>query len=546
MYTDNSIEEIKNISRLDRLIHPQKDAAWPKFEEQSLFESAVTEASDQIQVAREMAITTALGAMTTACQGLIDIELPTKHKVPASLMLLTVAESGERKTTLHSLFFRRILELQNEAFEQDRETDKQHKHQYLIWKSEKNVLLSIYKSHIKNNEDTDDILERLTEHEEKEPASPRLRKFIYDDTTPQALIQNMNNSSLNACLLTSEANSLFSGHGLKELHHLNTLWSGNSIIVDRVGAQNLILKNARLALALMTQPDVIDRFLAKRGDEARGMGFLARFLVVRPKLMAGNRESKDLSELTHILKFNDHAAKLMKRSSETKEQRQIIKFSANACVEWKKYNAQIEQEMKTNKMYFYYKDHASKLMDNVSRVAGIIHTFENKEGDIDTNTLNYAHELCLRYSNHFITYLAGVPNVIKYANLLVNFFMKKPENGIQLGEEVQDGQRLRRGKEHPFVMSDITKYGSNPLRNKTNREEAVDILMRMGHITNRPYKGYVFHEAIAHEEHEITIKNGIHLTISELPLFDDQVYYQSSGRLFTSRSAHMIKVNPDN
>lgn len=68
------MDEIKKTERL------AQDGTWPKFDEASLFQAAVTEAAGAVQVAPEMAITSALGAMATACQGLIDVRLPTNHK----------------------------------------------------------------------------------------------------------------------------------------------------------------------------------------------------------------------------------------------------------------------------------------------------------------------------------------------------------------------------------------------------------------------------------------------------------------------------------
>ncbi|WP_423969878.1 DUF3987 domain-containing protein [Citrobacter werkmanii] len=87
---------------------------------------------------------------------------------------------------------------------------------------------------------------------------------------------------------------------LGELDKLNTLWDGSSVIVDRISREGFVLQNARLTLSLMAQPSVISRFMAKRGEEARGTGFLARFLIAKPRLMAGQRTDQQLSELLRL------------------------------------------------------------------------------------------------------------------------------------------------------------------------------------------------------------------------------------------------------
>ena len=49
--------------------------------------------------------------MSTACQGLIDVAMPTGQLAPTSLFFLTSAESGERKTATDRLLNAPVLEL---------------------------------------------------------------------------------------------------------------------------------------------------------------------------------------------------------------------------------------------------------------------------------------------------------------------------------------------------------------------------------------------------------------------------------------------------
>ena len=89
-----------------------KEEHWPAFDEHSLFESMSREVAQHVEVAPEMARTTALGAMAMACQGGIDVAYPNGHVVPVSLYLLTIANSGERKTALEAWFFKPIRDFQ--------------------------------------------------------------------------------------------------------------------------------------------------------------------------------------------------------------------------------------------------------------------------------------------------------------------------------------------------------------------------------------------------------------------------------------------------
>lgn len=265
------------------------EQGWPHFSEHSLFEAAVGESAREHQVSREMAMMCALGAIATACQGLVDVEMPTGHRVPTSLMLLTIAESGERKTVTQNYFFEAITNLNDVAHRTNEAALLQQKVDHQLWITQKKHLERAFNKCATQGDEaaTHAALEAVAEHLRAEPQPVRSGKFLYEDTTPQALVQMLYENIPHGCLLTSEASSIFSGKALGELDKLNTLWDGGSVKVDRISRDSFVLQNARLTLSLMAQPNVINRFMSKRGEEARGTGFLARFLVVKPRTMAG-------------------------------------------------------------------------------------------------------------------------------------------------------------------------------------------------------------------------------------------------------------------
>jgi len=52
-----------------------------------------------------------LAVMSAACQGRIDVKLPTGQVRPVSLNILAIAESGERKSALDSLAAKPLYDL---------------------------------------------------------------------------------------------------------------------------------------------------------------------------------------------------------------------------------------------------------------------------------------------------------------------------------------------------------------------------------------------------------------------------------------------------
>lgn len=97
-------DEHEEISRIDQSIE------WPCYRENSIFESTVVELAASLEVSDEMARTSILGAMSIACQGLINVAFPNGHTVPVSLMTLMIAETGERKTATDDFSVKPIKE----------------------------------------------------------------------------------------------------------------------------------------------------------------------------------------------------------------------------------------------------------------------------------------------------------------------------------------------------------------------------------------------------------------------------------------------------
>lgn len=538
---------------------------WPCFREHSLMEAAVTEAARELQVSREMAMMCAFGAMTTACQGHVDVQMPTRHQVPTSLMLLTIADSGERKTTTQNYFFEAINALNDAAHRANEAASMEHRVEHQLWNTRKRHLERMYSKYAAQEDEaaTRTSLEAVAEHVRTEPQPARSGKFLYDDTTPQALVQMLYENTPNGCLLTSEANSIFSGKALGELDKLNTLWDGSSVIVDRISREGFILQNARLTLSLMAQPSVIARFMGKRGEEARGTGFLARFLVAKPRPMAGQRNPDQLSELPRKKAFN---ARIRERlDSPISPVRQVLYFSEAAANLWLQCSRHLEQQMQENGQYHYLKDHASKLLENTSRLAAILHTFErtlDSDTEIDRFTLEFCWVFAQICSRHFSEHLANEPQPVTDANHLAEYLLKTAYQGTPAGDKPASRSRdsgdmsiyagytppppdLKAGALTTFTLTQVKQYGPSSLRGRANAdrlEAAIELLTKLGHIAKTGSR-YQFQETLLIKSGEPALKNGEILTIKELPLFSEQEYWKPDRpRGMTGQPAYFIKV----
>jgi len=540
---------------------PFKDG-WPCYKEHSLLESAVNEAARELQVSREMAMMCAFGAISTACQSHVDVKMPTGHKVPTSLMLLTIAESGERKTTTQNYFFDSIYELNNKAYKCNEKALEIYEEEHKIWTTEQKFLERKFNKIAaqKDANATTAALEEIENHLKKEPILPECGKFLYDDTTPQALVQMLNENIPNGCLLTSEANSIFSGKALGELDKLNTLWDGGSVIVDRISRQSFILEDARLTLSLMAQPIVITKFMGKRGEEARGTGFLARLLIAKPSAMAGYRTPTIISSLPRKKDFNKRISEIITRPSTQK--RRTLTFSESASNIWIEYSKRLEVEMRENQIY-YYKDHASKLLENTTRLAALLHYFERKSDEdieISASTLEFCWAFTRTCSKHFMENLASEPQLVTDTNNLAHYLLQAAFKQQEKNKEIssKSGMQVLRirnelpnnlisGAEIRFSLTNIKQNGPGSLRGRANSERlnaAIDLLTKLGHIKKEGGR-YRFKETIiryANDPIEPEMRNGEFININELPLFTEQVYDKEINITF-GEPQYYIKIN---
>jgi len=575
----------------------------PTLPEKWLLTSAIIEASDQVQVDPSMATFAALAAISSACQGLIDIELPPGHTAPASLMVLVIAESGERKTSLEKLFFNSIRRKQSDLHEQfltklDQFDIDKREHAEKV-RVAKQLLNMATKERLRdpdatplpeNDEEEDDKqeegqsqAEEDTSQEEKgqdnqSPASPPAKskespkdkearlakcyreflkatptkpkepKFLYEDVTPAALLNGIAAHNKNASLVSTEANKFFRGHVVNDLSTLNAFWDGQEMPVDRASSESFKITNARLTLLLMAQGVTLDQFMDKRGEEARGIGFFARLLVAKPQSMAGYRRPTQKKDRPSLAAFNDRLSKCLDDQYEAEmdnQARQVMRFNAQAAALWEELAEGIERQMAPGGIFEFHPDYGSKLMDNISRIAGLIHYFEHFNSRDETcrltiskKSLMAAYELGEYCSTHYLKYLAGVPGVVLVAEDLVNQitdFHKKNQNKFSNAPQEYnvEGLRIRAGFQTYFNRSDVTRSGTKTLRDEEPFRRALFLLVQLGHVkTNQERdplsagKPYLFCEAIIHtnENNMPALRNGHTIEVRNLPRFGQQVF----------------------
>jgi hypothetical protein len=239
---------------------------------------------EYVQVPDALAGHSVLSFAALAAQPLANVQTLGGAR-PLSLFMLTIAESGERKTAADMLAGiavhdrRLMLQTQYKAALREHDAAREgHKMRVSKAKAEAGS--------------PDDLARTLIEIQEEPP--PRKPWFLVSEPTAEGLVISLRDGQLSQALATDEAGQFLGGHAMSEEAELRTitmlsrLWDGSPI--DRVRAtdkEHTTLFGRRLTVHLMAQPDVAARMLGKPLYKSQGM--LARFLICSPASRIGTR-----------------------------------------------------------------------------------------------------------------------------------------------------------------------------------------------------------------------------------------------------------------
>lgn len=439
-------------------------------------EAAVTEVLAFVQCPASLAASSALSALSLAGQGLADVRRDDRLSGPLSLYFLSIAESGERKTTVDSLLVGGIREWEQAKESEAAPEMAEFKAAHEAWESEKAGLLAQIKEHARSDKDTSTLKTRLVDLQKCEPKGPRYPQVLRGDATPEALAWSLSHRWPSAGVISSEAGIVFGGHAngkdsiLRNLSLLNQLWDGISLRIDRRTTESYLVQGVRLTMGLATQRQTIQDFFSSSRGLARGSGFSARFLIAWPETTQGTRFYKSPPpSWPHLSKYQMRLIEMLEETpfpTGDEENGLIlpsIELASVAKAAWIDiYNA-IESDLAPGRDLSEARDIASKGGDNIARLAALFSLFEGKSDVSATN--------------------------IERASQIVIWHLYEAKRF--LGEILEDREEIMAGKLDQWLLaqnrntipkSEILTHGPGPLRKKRILDEALAELLEAGRI----------------------------------------------------------------
>ncbi|WP_310498473.1 YfjI family protein [Sandarakinorhabdus sp.] len=386
MMHDTDTGELERPDKLPLFRALPPGAAFPVDALPDPLAGAIRAISGKVECPEAIAAGSVLAVASLGVQGHADVQFPLDAVgvKPTSLFVLTVAESGSRKTSADRLAMAPVAAHEREMAMGYVALSHEHSCARAAWEAAKRKCLSDKKV------DQGGMAARLKALGQ-EPAPPMMPILTVADPTLQGLERAFKTAPAALGLFSDEGGKMLGGWSMQSdnkastLGGLNALWDGGPIKRMRAGEESASLHGRRLALHLMFQPVLAPRLLADR--EAIDTGLTARMLVSAPHVPFGHRFGREVTpaDTAALGRFNDAIASLLSRPYETVggDPRHLaprkLSFAPDAAIAWKGYSRRCEARQGEGEVWERMRGWGSKAAEHAGRIAGVLAMLRSAE-----------------------------------------------------------------------------------------------------------------------------------------------------------------------
>jgi len=456
--------------------------------------AAVKEVHDFTKAPIPLIVSSALGALSLSVQAYVDAQRAENLSGPVGLFLLTIADSGERKSTCDNFFMQAIREYEVRKQEELEPLMQQFKANLEAWKSKHDGIKDQIRILAKKGNATDQQEKMLYNLEKDKPTMPKIPKLIHGDATPEALKWVLAKTWPSGGVVSSEAGSILGAHGMKNdsimlnLATLNELWDSKDISTERRTSESFTVKGARLTIALQVQEATLRNFFDRSGDLPRGSGFLARFLIAWPESTQGSRLFSDPPKNWPNLKaFNQKITNILEQPAPINDygalSPKMLTLSPDAKQAWVVFHDIIENQLGSSGNLQDVRDVASKIADNAVRLAAGFQVFKNLYSNvIELEALKSGCRIAtwhLNESRRLFGELAlpqELLNAVRLEKWLINECHSKKTDFITITRIQQYGPyKIRRNTQLEAAISELQALGRVRLQQKNNNHKVIKV-----------------------------------------------------------------------
>jgi hypothetical protein len=339
---------------------------------------------EKIQAPQPVCAQSVLAAATLAVQGHADIHLPIGQSRPLSAFFMTIATSGERKSSCDMEALKPMNkkeELLREVYQKD-QFEWQNKKE--AWDAARCEILKRQKKDTPPEFITNQL--GLLGLRPEPPLTPLL---TCPEPTYEGICRYLTSGQPSIGVFSDEGGQFIGGHGMNEDNRLKTagafcnLWDGKPIKRVRAGDGTIILPGRRVCMHLMAQPSVASIMLSNRLLEDQGL--LSRFLFCAPDSTIGTRFSKE-SQLSSTQALHKYESKMtdildiklpVKNGRKNELEPGKMTFDAAATQTWINFADTVERHMAVGGKWEQIRGFANKLPEHAARLAGVLALVNN-------------------------------------------------------------------------------------------------------------------------------------------------------------------------
>ena len=442
---------------------------------------AVREVQAYTQAPMAMVAACALSVVSAAVQTRYGAQRDAALRGPASLYLITVAESGERKTVVDKMFMEPLREWEAQQMRAAREQKAQYEAAMEDWERDKASMDNMIAQGTKYpNLGTE--LDPRVQHELRKPKEPRPARMLRGDDTPEALSIALQNYPV-AAVITSEAGVIFGSHGMskesvtRNLALVNAMWDGGPVSQDRVGRGSIHIERLQATMGLQVQPSVLQEFTRNTGGLARGIGYFARFLFSHPGSTRGTRfYTEPPADMPALRAFHARVTAMLDAPAEFDDYDRLVTrylpLDRHAHRIWAAFHDEVEELMGADFEFSRIPDVASKAAENAARLACCYHTFSGSQSlEITEEAMVDACAVMRWYLDEAVRFgqAADRTDEVRNAELLEEWLARQ----FRLTKDLDKSG---------ITVRNVQQMGPGPLRVRTKLDAAIELLEDHGRI----------------------------------------------------------------
>lgn len=470
----------------------RRSAAYPIAALGDSLQSATMAVQRMTQAPVALCAQSILASTNLAVQGEADVELPFETTRPISNYFITIARSGERKSTVDGLVQQSVTHFENELIRRWKRTERPLSRGELLIELMFIQPLRLMKEAEEDSEfkdsafgsDSSDDQEAKAKRYYNDRSLPSLR---CTDPTWAGLRKFLSNSKRAVGLFSSEGGLFIGGKGLKSGNRLemaaglSLLWDGAPIHCVRGTSGHFFITGKRVSAHWMVQPGVAQQFISD--PVLLDQGLLSRVLVVFPESTIGTRTrySATFDDSAELLAYNLAVSEILSRifpvtiKRKTRQYQRRLPLSSGAKEIWFDYSEEFERALGPGRELEPIVDVANKYPEHAARLAAVLTLFENiNSTEIPVAKMEAGIELARFYCSERVRLHEG----------------EKPQRGAVNGQKLITWLHQSWGEEM-ISLPDVYQNGPYGLRKKEIATETVKFLEEYGWLEKVPGGGIV-------------------------------------------------------